>query len=284
MSATAGPVSFQPGVMIDWSDRAVIVASRVVLRRGPLEFLACFAGKEHESILRLEASATHIYMALGLIGLAPGHPPIWDDTLNDYRRPVGDLVEITCEWEHDGQHHTANAFEWLWEAEYGRTPVPRPWLFAGSLRLSDGSLASDHSGAGLALVDFSDALLSLSRGRSSRSGDLWAQANTAALPPKGTPVRLIFRPARPREYRVSLDFRGQTFLDGRFVSLPDLADLLGLARQIDPQRVQLISAVGSLHSDVRRVQRRLTELGLPPAVVRFSRESPASVPSPTGRP
>lgn len=283
-TAPRGPAHFQPGVMIDWQERAVIVASRVVLRRGPLEFFACLAGKEHESILRLEASAMHIYMALGLIGLTPGHPPTWDDAINDYRRPGGDLVEITCEWEQDGRERTVDAFEWLRESKYGRTPIPRPWVFAGSLRLSDGSLASDHSGAGLALVDFSEAFISLSRGRSSRSGELWAEANTAALPPKGTRVRLILRPARPRDYRVSLDFRGQAFLDGRFVSLPDLADLLSLARQLNPQRVQAICVAGSLHSDVRRVRSRLAELGLPPAAVRFSRASPTTAPSPAGWP
>ena len=36
-------------------------------REGPLEFVACFGGKEHESILRLEARATHIFMAMGLV-------------------------------------------------------------------------------------------------------------------------------------------------------------------------------------------------------------------------
>jgi len=40
----------------------VVVDSRVVLREGALEFFACRPGKEHESILRLEAPATHIYL------------------------------------------------------------------------------------------------------------------------------------------------------------------------------------------------------------------------------
>ena len=158
-SAPSGPVRFQPGVMIDWHNGTVIADSRVVLRRGPLEFLACGPGKEHESILRLEASATHLYLALGMIGLTPGHPPTWDQARCEFEPPAGDLVDVRCEWYEDEQHRLADAFAWLRQAEYARTPIPRPWVFAGSLRLSDGTLAADRSGVGIALVDFPDSLL-----------------------------------------------------------------------------------------------------------------------------
>ena len=265
----AGAVPFQPGVQIDWQNRAVLVGSRVVLRHGPLEFLACRPGKEHESVLRLEASAAHIYLALGLIGLTPGHPPSWDEPRGEYGPPTGDLVEIACEWDFNGRHHSVTASTFLREIEYARTPIPRPWVFAGSLRLRDGSLAADRSGVGIALVDFSDSLLSLSRGFPSRYGELWAKANTPAIPLIGTPVRLILRPARLRAYRVNLDFRGQVFVDGHYVRPADLADLLKLARQLDPDYVQVINAHATLHGDVVRLQQMLVKLGLPSEAVRI---------------
>jgi hypothetical protein len=276
--SVAGPQVrlFQPGVWIDWQNRAVLVQTRVVLRRGPLEFLACWPGKEHESILRFEAAAEHVYMALGLLGIQPGQPPAWDDALNDYGPPTGDLVELSCTWQQDGQSHAADACTWLKELDYARPPIPRPWVFAGSIRLPDGTLAAGHSGAGIAVVDFPDSLLSPSRARTSRNSELWVEANAEAIPPQGTPVQLSLRPARTRLMAVMLDFRGEPFVDGRFASLADLADLIRIARQLDPQYIQSVSVVGTLSSDVQRVQRELVSLGVPREAVQFAVEAPAA--------
>jgi hypothetical protein len=241
----------------------------VVLREGPLEFLACFAGKEHESIVRLEASATHIYMALGLIGLTPGHPPRWDDQHGTIIPPAGDLVDLSFEWEREGRRETAEAHAWLEEIEYARIPLARPWLFTGSVRLPDDTLASDRSGVGVTLVDFGDSLLALSRPHSSQTGELWVVARTEAIPAVGTPVQLVLRPAKPRSHRVEIDFRGAVFVDGRYASPTDLADLLRLARQLDPQYVQGIALRGTLRTDVRRLQEELRAFGVTLDMVRF---------------
>ncbi|MFH1745431.1 MAG: YdjY domain-containing protein [Planctomycetota bacterium] len=275
-SIPAGYKAFQPGVWINWQQNTVAIQSHVVLRRGPLEFLACGAGKEHESILRLEASATHIYMALGLIGLTPGHPPQWNERECRYDQPAGDLVDISVQWHSAGQWHSASTFDWLNDLEYARPPIARPWIFAGSLRLADGSLASDHSGVGLALVDFPDSLLALSSGHSSSVGDLWVTANTPAIPPTNTSVLLILRTAQPRVYKVQLDFRGALYVDGRFTRIADFADLLKLARQTDPTYVQVVSVKHTLKSDVQAIRNTLKKFGVPAEAIKFrpTSESP----------
>lgn len=272
----AGPRAFQPGVWIDWQSPAVIVEAQVVLRRGPLEFLACFAGKEHESILRLRASATHIYMALGLIGLTPGHPPVWDSGRQEYGRPAGDLVSITCEWEGEAGRQAVDACDWLCEIEYARPALDRPWVFAGSLRRDDGELAADRSGVGIALVDFPDSLLSMSRGFPSRLESLWAVARTEAIPPVGTAVRVVLRPARPAARRFELDFRGQLVVDGRPATVADTADLLLLVRQLAPETAQEIVVRGALAADVRRVRDGLLAAGVPAGAFRLVTEEAAS--------
>jgi hypothetical protein len=274
--APSGPVPFQPGVWIDWQERSVVVASRVVLRRGILEFLACRPGKEHESILRLEATATHVYMALGLIGLEPGYPPRWNEATGGFSRPAGDLLCITCVWESAGREHAVDAFAWLREIEYVRTPISRPWVFAGSLPRGDGTLSADHSGVGIALVDFSDSLITLSAGYPSDYSAMWVEGNTPAIPPIDTPVKLILRPAAARKLDARIDFRGQTYVDDRWVSLTELADLLKLARQLDPYRPQTIRSDGALGSDVARVRQALERLGVAPPAVRFERTDEAS--------
>lgn len=258
-----------PGVRIDWREPAVLVDSQVVLRRGPLEFFACRPGKEHESILRLNASATHIYMALGLIGLSPGHPPIWSDTLDDYERPAGDLLDVACEWEQDGRRLQADAFDWLREIEFGRRPIPRPWVFAGSLQLPDGELAAERSGAVFAVVDFPESLAALSGRYSSSNAELWLEAECDRIPPVGTAVRLVLRPARARDHQVRLDFRGDALLDGCYASPAELADLLNLARQLHPGRIQTVCASGTLRSDQEKLMRELRAAGCPDGAVRI---------------
>jgi hypothetical protein len=258
-----GRVEFQPGVWIDWQKLTVIADGRVVLRHGPLEFLACFAGKEHESIIRLQAPAAHIYMALGLIGLAPGHPSQWDEAAGRYVPADGDLVDLTVEWVQDGVERSAPAMSWVRQREYARTPIDRPWVFAGSIRLRDGGLAADRTGSGVALVDIPDSLLSLTFDYSSRNAELWCEVNSPEIPPVGTPVQLVFRAAQPRAWRVELDFRGDIRIDGRVATAPELADLIRIGRKLAPDRVQIIMNRAALLSDVERLRRALRAEGLP---------------------
>jgi hypothetical protein len=268
-SAPNGPVAFQPGVWIDWRQHEVQVLARVVLRSGPLEFLACWSGKEHESILRCEAAAVHVYMALGLIGVQPGHPPIWNPQTESYHAPTGDLVEIALQWQADGQTHTADAYTWLRELEYDRPPIARPWVFAGSQRSAAGALASDTSGIGVALVDFPDSLICLSRRYSSQNAELWVAANTTAIPSVGTPVRMILRPARARAAHVELDFRGDVWLDGQWCALADLADVITLVGRLDAEYRQQIHVRGTLRSDVAHLQETLRGCGVPAEAYQF---------------
>lgn len=266
------PAHFQPGVQIDWQLGLVRVAARVVLREGPLEFVACFAGKEHESILRIEARATHVYMALGLIGLTPGRPPQWDDAARRYHPPEGDLVDVTVEWTAaDGQPRNAALHEWLTEVEYGRPPFARPWVFAGSRMLDGGVLLADRTGAGVAVVDMPDSLLAASRSRASRDAELWALARSEAIPPLDTPVTLTFRAAAPVAHRYAVDFRGAATVDGRYASPADFADLLAIELRLRPADRLKIELDGTLESDVAGLRARLTEAGVGVDRLRFAR-------------
>jgi hypothetical protein len=280
--ASSGVRPFQRGVAIDWTQPAVYVEGRVVLRRGPLEYLACFPGKEHESIVLLEAAATHIYLALGLIGLEPGHPPQWDEQRGRFGPPTGDLVDVGVEWDEGGQRRTAFGFQWLHEYEYARQPIDRPWVFAGAQRLPDGTLSADHTGDGLALVDKPDSLLALSRSHVSRNAELWVGANTSEIPPLDAPVRVVLRPARRRAHEIRVDFRGAAFVDGRYARREDVVDLIRLAHRLSPDSVQTVVLDDTLRSDVARLRDVLAAANVAARAVRLVR--PASAPSPTSRP
>ena len=275
---------FQPGVGIDWARRAVHVDGRVVLREGPIEFLACLPGKEHESIIRLDAAAVHIYMALGLVGLEPGHPPRWQEQHGRFGPPAGNLVDVTIEWEEGERRRRAAGFAWMRELEFARTPIDRPWVFAGSQRLRDATLSADRGGDGFAVVDKPGCLLALSRGHVSHAAELWVAADTAAIPPLRTPVRVVLRPAEPRVHQVRVDFRGAVFVDDRYASWEDLADLIGLARRLSGDHVQLIRLDGTLRSDAARLREALTAVGIPAGALRFVRcDSEPATHGDTGR-
>ncbi len=279
-SATAAPGAatsggrlreYQPGVTIDWDNGAVHVDTRVVLRQGQLEFLACFHSKDHESILRCEARATAVFQAMGLAGMTPGHPPRWNDVTGDFDAPAGDLVDILLRWDGVAQTHTINACDWLRTIEFGRAPIERPWVFGGSILLEDGLVASEYSGVGVATVDFVDSLIAYSRRYPSILGGVWVAADTDAIPDVGTRVTMIIRPARPRVREVALDFRGVITVDGQSATSEDLADILCLARQLDQDFVQRITVTRTLKTDVLVLRRRLESLGVGEDMVRFDR-------------
>ncbi len=261
---------FQPGVRIDWQAPAVHVDARVVLREGPLEFFACFSGKEHESILRFNAEAEAVYMALGLIGLLPGAPHTITPT-GDYRPPRGALIDIEVEWTSSGpdgaapaEKRRARANDWLREIEFDRPPPPRPWVFVGSMRLPNGVLLAGVDGFGVGLVSHRENLLSLSAPHSVSDAALWLVAATERIPPDDTPVTVIFRPARWNAPAIQLRANGTLEIEGRFATVEDLIDVLRINALAGIRGPQVIKCEpGVLKADRRRVARIVgkTELG-----------------------
>ncbi len=257
-SRPAIPARFAPGVAIDWPRREVRVDATVVLRRGPLEFLACFPGKEHESIVRFDASAEHIYQALGLIGLTPGRAATQPGAA-----PAGDLLDIDVEWGDAGATRRTPAHEWLRGVEYGRPPTAVQFVFLGSSVLPDHTLTAGQTGEGVALVDFSDALIGVTRRGSSRSGELWVEANADRIPAADSKVVLIFSAARPVELAVRIDFRGVIHINDAPASAADVADLLTARRRLEPRFRLTIRVDDALSTDVARVRSALVANGAP---------------------
>jgi hypothetical protein len=186
-------VEYQPGLLIDFARRQVEIESRVVLREGLLELLACSAHtKEHESILVTRPRPLHIYQALGLIGLTPGHPAAWDEQQERRIPPTGDELTIHILYEQDGRPVEVDAWDWLKDLSTGGAAAPRPWLFTGSLfSPRDGSFAADYDGNVISVVDFGTELIGLSEFHSADNNALWLAAFTDRIPPIGTPCTLI---------------------------------------------------------------------------------------------
>ncbi|MFQ5430820.1 MAG: YdjY domain-containing protein [Phycisphaerae bacterium] len=191
-------VDYQPGIRIDYRVPQVEVAGKVILREGELELFAYSKApvpKEHETVLLLTARPEFIYQALGLIGLKPGRPMSYDWETQVTTPPSGDPVDVLVSYVADGKHVEQPACEWMWDL--GRRAPMRPthWLFTGSRRSSDGRFTADVEGTVVTVVNFDTAVLSLPESHSESNAELWLSARTAVIPPVGTAVTLILRPA-----------------------------------------------------------------------------------------
>lgn len=224
-TSASTPYRFQKGVVINWQQRQVEVDATVVLREGLLELFACTPNtKEHESILRVHAQAQHIHAALGLIGITPGKPMLWDRDKKKYKPATGDGVDVLVQWTENGQSLTRSVWEWIRPAEPATKQIsPTPWLFAGSYRGEGGEFAADQEGVVVAAVNFSSALLALPESRTDDNAELWLEANPRKIPPLKTSVVLILRPAATR---LELDKAGRILRDGKTILRHDLRKLL----------------------------------------------------------
>ena len=185
--------------------------ARVTLREGLIELFACAPQmREHESIVRIEARPVFLWQALGLIGISPGHPVLYDEETGREVPAEGDPVEIDVCYTSSERVRTVPIESWM-ERSDGK-PIGRlPWVFAGSIELEDDSIAADYEGTVVAVVNFGSALVALPELHSDRNEELWLRPATAAIPPIGTRCTLLFRPG-PVE--ISLDATGRLRVGG----------------------------------------------------------------------
>ncbi|MFQ5494357.1 MAG: YdjY domain-containing protein [Phycisphaerae bacterium] len=229
---------FAPGVTIDWKNGWVEVEAVVVLRKGPLELLACSPKtREHESILAVNGRPMHIFQALGLIGLTPGAPPRYDQATDRMLPATGDPLDLRIRYQHEGRTRTDRAERWLRDIKRQRRSDAIPWVFSGS-RSGSGRFAADAEGTVACVVDFETALISVGAVHSADNDALWLEANTDAIPPIGTACTLLIRAApkpeakMPAKIDVYLQPDGTLRRDGKPITPEQLA------RWIDKQPSQ----------------------------------------------
>jgi len=222
-------VDYAPGIRIDWSRFQVELDGVVVLRDGPLELFACSPGtREHESIVAVQARPLHVFQALGLVGLQPGHPVTYDRQQDRWLPAAGDRLVIDVRYRAGSALRTVSAWDWILDAATGKRPSPREWLFCGSRRFPGGVFGADADGTVVCVVDFDTTLIGLAESHSADNALLWAAADPAAVPPAGTPCTLLLRPAVAPPLVVECAAQGRYRVDGAWV---DGAGLREAARQ-----------------------------------------------------
>lgn len=277
-----GTVTFSPGLRIDWSRHRIELDAVVVLRRGPLELLACSPHtREHESIVAVTARPRDIYQAMGMIGLAPGHPVRYDEKLGRLLPPVGESLRISVRYGHADDQHDVPVEEWLQINDTGRSPTALPWVFAGSRTFESGRFGADADGTVICVVDFDTALISLGTLHSADNNLLWLSAKTAAIPAKGTKCVITIQkrkdspPAQHDDLSVKLDNEGNMHVDGTVVSAAELASKLRNARKKTPsQTIILNAAPGCGKSTIEAATKALITAGVHATSIRVHVAAP----------
>jgi hypothetical protein len=211
-----------PGVKINLDERSVDVDSRVCLREGLLELIACTKeGKVHESIISVEAKPSHIHAALLLLGATPGNPAMQKPLDAEYTRfmhlpprggpvdvflvikdaagkmtetPISEFISPSDQFE-DGIGDGGNPGD---EADKENAFPTHTFLFTGSILHRDGEgprqYLCDQSGHVISLSSFGDEMLALPGFHEQSNGSLMWQVNGDKLPEVDSKVILRLRP------------------------------------------------------------------------------------------
>jgi hypothetical protein len=182
----------------DPAHRRLILRARVALRDGPLEHLLCLRHtKEHEAILATAASPQLIHAGLLLTGAQKGHPVRF---LPQFEPPTGSPIRIDLEWTEGGTSHRASAREWIKDQKLDKT-LAQDWVFAGSELFRDPNtgkmIYAADDGDLFTVSNFTAAILDLPLASSANDQERSFVANTPRIPPQGTFVTMILRPATP---------------------------------------------------------------------------------------
>src|SRR3954469_15863006 len=89
-AATKPKIGKLPHVTFDPAAKQVRVEAEALAVEAPLEFFCVLNGtSEHESVVRSAAKPSDIHTGLLAIGLKPGHPVSYSETLKKWSPPSG---------------------------------------------------------------------------------------------------------------------------------------------------------------------------------------------------
>jgi hypothetical protein len=209
-----------PGVRINLDEWSVDVDSRVCLRDGLLELIACTKdSKEHESIIVVDAKPSHIHAALLLLGAKAGNPAMQQPIDSEMTRfihkpPTGAAVDVSLVLtDAQGKATVHPISDFISPADHGgaetgsATPDDQErkkefptstFLFAGSILVGEGEgpkrYLCDLNGNVISITTFGDELLCLPGVHDHSNGSLMWQVNGEKLPELDTKVTLRLRP------------------------------------------------------------------------------------------
>lgn len=191
------PIGPNVTLEIEGDRRRVIVQSKVVLRKGPLEgLLTREKKKEHEYILAADVDARHIHTALELARAKAGKPVQFSPK---YIPAEGTPIRVSLRFDRGGKKVIVPSSDWIREDRNGK-PLKGDWIFAGS-RFGPNPEGIDkppyylaNHGDLICVVNMETALLDLPHRSPKAINDRIYRAETARIPETGTRVEVVLEP------------------------------------------------------------------------------------------
>ncbi len=195
--ATAGATT-RP-LVVDPAHHRVRVLCEALNVEMPLEFFCVLAGtSEHEAVLRTSVKPSDIHATLLALGLKAGQPVRFSEAAQKWLPPMGPPLQLTCEYEKNGQRMSVPAYRWLRDVKTRKEAKPFTWVFVGSRMMEDGTYAADVTGYIVSVVNFDLTVIDVPDLASSSNESLEWEYNPELVPPTGTPVWLVIEPAGAR--------------------------------------------------------------------------------------
>lgn len=205
----AEPITPAAGIAVRPDAMTVEVDAVACLDAGWLEQIACAPRtREHEALAVIGVRPSDVHAALLLAGFEPGAPGAWSlqDGALGFTPPTGDRLDIDVRYERGGATVEESIRTWIVGGD-GKTGFPAtPWVFAGSFFAPNPEwmgpgehYVADQTGSIIGLVTFGDEIVAFEEVLADQQDvqPLQWQVRTDHVPPVGTPVTLILRPAAP---------------------------------------------------------------------------------------
>lgn len=223
-----------PGIVVDTKAREVRLEGSVCLQKGALELFVCSQNsREHESVIVVKAKPSHVTFALSLLGLAPGKPGFTTEG-GAFSPPAGEVLDVAARFKGpDGKDVEVPAWRLMCLAgsEEGLDRAIE-WVYVG--RPEEAAMrAADREGTVVCLSNFTEAVIDVPFESTSVNASLLYVANPKVVPPRGTPVELVIRPAGKRIEPVKVEIevvlkRGRPIeLDGKPIEPDALKEAVG---------------------------------------------------------
>ncbi len=219
-----------PGIVLDRQGGELRIDGKICIEQGILEYLAVASGgKEYESVFALQCRPSHLQAAMLIAGYEAGNVP--PELRGDFApgvdptaiappqgapkparpppghwtsapvRPTEVAIDVDVRQD-DGTWKRYPVEHFLLDREGGGSPSPLKWAYTGSF-FYPGEMpgterfAADMEMSLMALFYDPAALLNLTRKAANpyRGEHTGFEAHGLHLPPKGTRVRLILKPA-----------------------------------------------------------------------------------------
>ena len=197
------PLDEQDRIWITSDRQSVVLTSRVALREGFLELLACrIRTKEHESILTVRVKPRLVHAALLFVNARQGKPmqmaPVFIPA-------SGSKINVTLRWKDEtGGQHECPAQDWIWDKsvspENAKKPMTTYWVFSGSKEFLDDEenirYLADETGELFGLSNFVGSILDVPIQSSADNTELLFGCFTERIPPQDTLVTIILTPVQ----------------------------------------------------------------------------------------